>query len=188
MRTARRRFALVLAAAAVATAALAATPQTNAADSLNARQTHMEIARSWKAITDELQKPEVDKPLVVKNADALALYAPQMGGWSPKGAGSEAGLKTGARTAISSDPKGFLLQIQQFEERTKKFQAIAHNGDVAEMKTFAPQVGAACKSCHERFGGRTTADRLTNLAGRRGVGWAWRVVDAVGIEPTTPPV
>ena len=88
---------------------------------------------------------------MVKNADTLALYAPQIGGWFPRGSGSEAGLKTGARAEIWSDPKGFLVQVAQFEERTKKFQTIAHNGDVAEMKTFAPQVGAACKSCHERF-------------------------------------
>ena len=147
------RAALTFAAvAALATGALAATPQMNVADSINARQTHYkEIGRSWKAITEELQKPAVDKALVVRNADTLALYAPQIGGWFPKGTGSEAGLKTGARAEIWSDPKGFLVQTAQFEERTRKFQAIAHNGDVAEMKTFAPQVGASCKSCHERF-------------------------------------
>ncbi len=147
------RAALTFAAVAtLATGALAATPQMNAADSINARQTHYkEIGRAWKAINDELPKPAVDKALVVKNADTLALYAPQIGGWFPKGSGSEAGLKTGARAEIWGDPKGFLMQVAQFEERTKKFQAIAHNGDVAEMKTFAPQVGAACKSCHDRF-------------------------------------
>lgn len=146
------RAALTLAAAALATAAAAASPQMNAADSINARQTHYkEIGRSWKAINDQLRGDAVDKALVVKNADTLALYAPQISGWFPKGSGSEAGLKTAARAEIWGDPKGFLIQTQQFEERTKKFQAIAHNGDVAEMKTFAPQVGAACKSCHERF-------------------------------------
>ena len=124
----------------------------NAADSINARQTHYkEIGRSFKAISEQLRGDAVDKALVVKNADTLALYAPQINGWFPKGSGSGAGLKTAAREEIWNDPKGFLVQTAQFEERTRKFQAIAHNGDVAEMKTFAPQVGAVCKSCHERF-------------------------------------
>ena len=146
-----------LLAGAAVTAALdtsvgAATPAMNAADSVNARQTHYkEIGRSFKAVRDELGKPEVDKPAVVKAADTLALYAPQINGWFPKGSGSAAGLKTAAKAEIWSDPKGFLEQTQQFEERTRKFQAIAHNGDVAEMKTFVPQLGASCKSCHDRF-------------------------------------
>ena len=142
-----------LAAASVGAASVgAATPAMNAADSVNARQTHYkEIGRSFKAIRDELGKPAVDKAVVVKSADTLALYAPQINGWFPKGSGSAAGLKTAAREEIWADPKGFLEQSAQFEERTKKFQSIAHNGDVAEMKTFAPQLGASCKSCHDRF-------------------------------------
>lgn len=150
MRPALTAAAALLAAATAAAAA--ATPQMNAADSVNARQTHYkEIGRAFKTVRDELAKPAVDKALVVKSADTLALYAPQINGWFPKGSGSGAGLKTQAREEIWSDPKGFLDQTRQFEERTKKFQTIAHNGDVAEMKTFLPQLGASCKSCHDRF-------------------------------------
>ena len=152
MRAALTLAAVSLAGAAACSLAWAATPQMNAADSVNARQTHYkEIGRAFKAVREELAKPAVDKAVVVKNADTLALYAPQINGGFPTGSGSGAGLKTAAREEIWSDPKGFLEQTQQFEERTKKFQAIAHNGDVAEMKTFVPQLGASCKSCHDRF-------------------------------------
>lgn len=141
-----------LAVAALAGAALAQSPAANVRDSINARQTHYKaIGGAFKTVRDELGKTQVDKPAVIKAADTLALYAPQINGWFPNGSGSEAGLKTAARAEIWSDPKGFLEQTKQFEERTKKFQAIAHNGDVAEMKTFLPQLGAACKSCHDRF-------------------------------------
>jgi cytochrome c556 len=140
------------AAAALAGVAVAQSPAANVRDSINARQTHYkEIGKAFKAMLDETKKTEVDKAVMTKNADTLALYAPQINGWFPKGSGSEAGLKTGAKAEIWSDPKGFLDQTKKFEERTRKFQAIAHNGDVAEMKTFLPQLGGACKSCHDRF-------------------------------------
>ena len=140
------------AVALAASGALAQSPAANVRDSVNARQTHYkEIGKAFKAMNDELKKPSVDKALMVKNADTLALYAPQIQGWFPKGSGSEAGLKTGARAEIWSDPKGFEVQAVQFVARAKKYQAVVHNGDVAEMKTVLPQVGASCKSCHERF-------------------------------------
>lgn len=141
-----------LGALALAGAAVAASPQMNATDSIRARQTHYkEIGASFKAIRDELSKPAVDKAKVQAAAAKMAAFAPQITGWFPKGSGSEAGLKTGAKAEIWSDPKGFAEQAENFVARTQRFNAIAMNGDVAEMKQAIPQLGGACKSCHDRF-------------------------------------
>ena len=137
---------------ALAGAAVAASPQMNAVDSIRARQTHYkEIGSSFKAIRDELSKPAVDKAKVQAASAKLVAFAPQISGWFPKGSGSEAGLKTEAKAEIWSDPKGFAEQSENFVARTKRFNAIAMNGDVAEMKQAIPQLGGACKSCHDRF-------------------------------------
>ena len=142
----------VAAALGVAATALAASPQMNATDSIRARQTHYkEIGASFKIIRDELAKPAVDKAKVQAASAKLAAFAPQISGWFPKGSGSEAGLKTAAKAEIWADPKGFNEQAETFVARTKRFNAIAMNGDVAEMKQAIPQLGAACKSCHDRF-------------------------------------
>ena len=145
-------LAAAAAALGLAASALAASPQMNATDSIRARQTHYkEIGASFKTIRDELAKPAVDKAKVQEAAAKLAAFAPQITGWFPKGTGSEAGLKTAAKAEIWSDPKGFGEQAEAFVARTKRFNAIAMNGDVAEMKQAIPQLGGACKSCHDRF-------------------------------------
>ena len=139
-------------AAAVAAGAFAASPQMNATDSIKARQTHYkEIGASFKAIRDELGKPTVDVPRVQAASARIAAYAPQISGWFPKGSGSEAGLKTAAKAEIWADPKGFAEQTDNLVAQSKRFNAVAMNGDVAQMKQAVATLGGACKSCHDRF-------------------------------------
>ena len=139
---------VILIVLAAAGGALAATP----AESIKARQTHYkEIGKGFKAIRDELQKPKVDVALVQREAAALKAFGPQIAAWFPTGSGSGAGLKTAAKAEIWSDPKGFAEQVQNFNARTERFYAVASNGDVAQMKQAIPQLGGACKSCHDKF-------------------------------------
>lgn len=142
------RTLVALTALAVAGTALAATP----AESIKARQTHYkEVGKSFKTIRDELQKPKVDVALVQREAAALKAFGPQIASWFPAGSGSGAGLKTAAKAEIWSDPKGFAEQVQNFNAQTTRFYGVASNGDVAQMKQALPQLGGACKSCHDRF-------------------------------------
>lgn len=139
-------------ALALSAAASAQSPRMNATDSIKARQTHYkEIGASFKAINDELKKPAVDKAKVQAASAKIAAFAPQINGWFPRGSGSEAGLKTAAKAEIWSDPKGFAEQSEKFVAETKRFNAVAMNGDVAQMKQALPTLGGSCKSCHDRF-------------------------------------
>lgn len=149
-----RAIPLLAAATALAlgSAAVAQSARMNATDSIKARQSHYkEIGASFKTIRDELGKPAVDKAKVQDAAAKMAAFAPQITGWFPKDSGSEAGLKTGAKAEIWSDPKGFQEQAENFVAQTKRFNAVAMNGDVAQMKQAIPTLGGACKSCHDRF-------------------------------------
>jgi cytochrome c556 len=77
--------------------------------------------------------------------------ASQEASWFPKGTGPEAGVKTGAKSAIWTDPKGFAAAIQKLQAETGKLQQVASAGDLSAIKAQVQPTGGACKSCHDKF-------------------------------------
>jgi cytochrome c556 len=133
---------------ATATAGTAA----NVADSIRARQTHYkEIGRAMKGISGEMKAASPSVQTIQQHAARLREFAPQIQGWFPSGSGSEAGLKTRAKQEIWSDPEGFRRAAGNFVTASEQFHAVAQRGDIEAIRAAVPELGAACKGCHDKF-------------------------------------
>lgn len=140
-------------AAAAATLALAQFAAANAADSLAARR-HAYFEQQgglMKAISDELRAGKPPSPALAANAGKLKALAAQLPGWFPKGSGPEGGVKTAAKTEIWSDSAGFGAVSDRYIAETAKLEEVSRAGDLAAIQAQTRAVGAACRSCHEKY-------------------------------------
>jgi len=157
------RFGKIAAAAAAVGIAMSAgvalahddmgvVPNTPAAKAVVARhQNFKQLGGAFKAIFDELKKDAPDKAVIAANAQKMNTLASQEASWFPKGAGPEAGVKTGAKPVIWTDPQGFAAAIQKLQTETGKLQQVATAGDFAAIKAQVQATGGACKNCHDKF-------------------------------------
>jgi len=142
----------MIAGAALAHEDLGKVPDTPAAKAVVARhQNFKQLGGGFKAIMDELKKGSPDKAVISASAKKMNTLASQQASWFPKGSGPEAGVKTGAKPVIWTDPKGFAAAVQKLQAETGKLQQAASAGDLAAIKTQAQATGGACKSCHDKF-------------------------------------
>lgn len=142
----------MIAGAALAHEDLGKVPDTPAAKAVVARhQNFKQLGGAFKAIADELKKDAPDKAAIGANAKKMNALAAQEASWFPKGTGPEAGVKTGAKPEIWSDPKGFAAAVQKLEGETAKLQQVSASGDVAAIKAQVQATGGACKGCHDKF-------------------------------------
>jgi cytochrome c556 len=150
----KRPFASALTAGvvlALAAAALAAPNPTGAA-AVDARKANFkEIGGAFKAINDELKSGAPDMNAVRPAARDLASRAAQLPRLFPRGSGAESGAKTRAKADVWTDPASFQKLEAQFAAATNQLNAAATSGDIAALSAARTAVGAACKSCHDRF-------------------------------------
>lgn len=146
----RRTWMAAIVAAAVTTAAWAATP----AENITARQNDFkQMGRAQKAIGDELKKAAPDVAVIRTNAATLANLAPQLRRWFPRGTGKESGAKTGALPEIWQQTARFNASANQLNNATRGLQRAAAGGNLAQIRAAVPPVGGACKGCHDTFKG-----------------------------------
>jgi cytochrome c556 len=147
--------AAVAVAIGVATAGMVAhadAPRTPGAQAVATRQAHFkDQGRTFKAIIDELKKDQPEKAVIATNAAKLENLASQLPTWFPKGSGPEAGVKTGAKPEVWSDPNGFATVAAGLRTETAKLDQFAQAGDLAALKTQVRAVGGACKACHDKY-------------------------------------
>jgi cytochrome c556 len=142
----------MFAGAALAHDDMGPVPNTPAAKAVVARhQNFKQLGGAFKAIFDELKKDAPDKALISANAQKMNTLASQEASWFPKGSGPEAGVKTGAKPVIWTDPQGFAAAIQKLQSETGKLQQVAAAGDISAIKAQAQATGGACKNCHDKF-------------------------------------
>ena len=143
-----RPTSIVMAALLTASGAAAADPP---ALEREARAIHVrEAGGAFQAIRGELGRPVVDKPKVQAAAASLLAGVAQVDALGP----AVVALR---KRGPGPDPKGWAEQVESFGARARRFDAVARNGDVAEMKIAAPSLEAACQSCHARFRLRSDA-------------------------------
>jgi len=148
----RPRTAALAAAAVAILATGAALAQSKAAASVQARQTSFkQLGGAFKAINDELKKDAPDPTVLRANSARMNTLAGQLPTWFPKGSGAEAGVKTGARPEIWSDPKGFAEAARAAQAQTGRLAQLGAGGDVAAFKVQVRPVGGACKGCHDKY-------------------------------------
>jgi cytochrome c556 len=144
--------ALGVGAVLAAGVALAQTPASPGAQAVAQRQQNFkQLGRAFKGLMDEMKTPAPDKAVLAANATKMNDLAKQEASWFPKGSGPEAGVKTGAKPIIWSDPQGFAAAVQRLQGETAKLQQIAASGDVAALKVQAQATGGACKNCHDKY-------------------------------------
>jgi len=114
-------------------------------------QNFKQLGAAFKAINDEVRKGSPDQAVLAANARKMNALAGQMGGWFPKGSGAGAGVKTGAKSEVWSDPQGFAAAVQRLQGATDKLQQVAVGGDAAGLKAQVQATGGACKGCHDKF-------------------------------------
>lgn len=144
--------ALGVGAMLAAGAALAQAPASPGAQAVAQRQQNFkQLGRAFKGLMDEMKKPAPDKAVLAANATRMNDLAKQEASWFPKGSGPEAGVKTGAKPIIWSDPAGFAAAVKRLQGETGKLQQVAASGDVAALRVQAQATGGACKNCHDKY-------------------------------------
>jgi len=142
-----RICAMIAAAASLAVPSIAAAP-----DTVKARQDNFKsMGRSMKLISDELRKDAPGFAIVRREAAALERAGARIGRLFPKGTGAEAGVKTGARAAIWSQPAGFRTAAVNLNTATKGLRAAAAGTDVGRIRAALGATGGTCKGCHDKF-------------------------------------
>jgi cytochrome c556 len=106
---------------------------------------------AFKAILDELKKPDPDKTVIATNAAKLKGLASQLPTWFPKGSGPESGYKTDAKAEAWSDAPGFAAAASRLQAETSRLDQFAQAGDLDSVKAQARAVGGACKNCHDKY-------------------------------------
>ncbi|PZU09143.1 cytochrome c [Sphingomonas sp.] len=140
------RYALI-ASGALVSFSVAAAP----ADIITTRQQGLkQMGKAFKAISDNL-KATPDVGLIRTNAAVIAMQAPKVGGWFPKGSGKEVGVKTGALPTIWQQRAEFDADSKKLADAAKAFSAAATKGNVDEIKASAGALGQTCKGCHQTF-------------------------------------
>ena len=137
-----------LVAAGLATAAYAATP----AETVAKRQANFKtIGRSFKAINDEVRKPTPDVRAIQANATTLHKSMSAAAALFPKGSGAEAGVKTAAKPDIWANWPAFTAAHLKGYNATNALNKAAGTGNIDAIRAAMPAVGAACKSCHDKY-------------------------------------
>jgi cytochrome c556 len=150
----RARWAIAAAALTVggAVAAGGALAQGAGADAVKARQAnYKQLGGAFKVINDQLKADSPDMAQIKAAAAKMAALGARAAAWFPRGSGPEAGVKTGAKPQIWTDPAGFAAAAKTLQTATANLSAAADTGDLDRVKAAVGPTGAACKGCHDKY-------------------------------------
>ena len=146
----KRQFGLAFALAALigSGAALAIDP---AAAIKERQEFYKDLGKNTKGLSEELKKSDASVADVQKFAAAIDAAAPKIPALFPAGTGPEAGVKTAAKAEIWQKNDDFKKDADKLATAARALDAAAKTGDLAAVKAALPQVGEACKGCHEEY-------------------------------------
>jgi len=122
------------------------------AQSVQARKANFnEMGAAMKAIGDELRTNAPDMNAVRSAARDIASRSGRIMDGFPKGSGPQPDLKTRARPEIWTQRPDFLKLQQQLTFAANDLVTASAGSDQAAIARARAEVGAVCKSCHERF-------------------------------------
>lgn len=90
-----------------------------------------------------------DKAKFERNAKRIAQIVPALIEGFP--AGSDKGAETEALPAIWQNFADFQSKMKTFETESAALAKVSKTGDFESVKLQFAKVGAACKSCHEKY-------------------------------------
>lgn len=109
------------------------------------------LGKVYKNVTDDLRRGSPDMANLRVNARTIRLASELQYKWYPKNSGPGRGAETAAKAAIWSDQTAFRSAQDTFADRAKAFEKAVATGDIAAMRSASRQLGASCKSCHDKF-------------------------------------
>ena len=109
------------------------------------------LGGAFKALNDELRKPQPAAATLVTNANAIAGLAKGLPTWFPRGSGVQARPMSEAKAEVWTDAAGFAAAASNFNTQAAKLSQVAAGGDVDAVKAQTRQTFMACKSCHEKY-------------------------------------
>lgn len=90
-----------------------------------------------------------DAKVVQRNAATMAAIAPRLLEGFPEGSGT--GARTAAKPEIWTDMADFRAKMADLERATADLATASRSGDLKVVGPALGKVGAACKSCHDKF-------------------------------------
>lgn len=109
------------------------------------------IGDSMKTIADAMKAGSGLTPEVAAAANKINELAPQLKDWFPVGSGPETKRKTRAKAEIWQQPDEFTQKRETLVTEAGKLAAFANANDAAGFAAQVPELGKACKGCHEEF-------------------------------------
>jgi cytochrome c556 len=109
------------------------------------------MGKGMKGVIEQMKAPAPDFAAIKTGADAIAMGAPKIAGYFPKGTGPEAGVKTEALPVIWEKNAEFQQDAANLVAASKGLQAAAATNDIGQVKEAFMKVGGACKACHDTF-------------------------------------
>jgi len=147
----RTKRLMAFAALAVAAGLGVAQAATAADDAIKARQEAMKAnAKAMGALVSILKgETAYDSAMVQQNVTAIKAAEEAADAAKVWDAGSQTGsIDTFAKPEVWSDAAGFAAARGKLD---KALAALAATGDEASFKSVFPQLGSACKGCHETY-------------------------------------
>ena len=133
-----------------AAVAWGAAPTT--ADYIKARQTrYHDLGAAFKAAMDQLKLSPPDLAVIRQSAKVITALSNDQYHLFQPGSGPEAGVKTGAKPEIWSNPTGFATAQNDFRARAAEFSLAANGSDPAAITAAAQKLGQTCNKCHTQF-------------------------------------
>jgi cytochrome c556 len=110
-----------------------------------------DIGAAFKAISDELKKPQPSLPVMRQYARQIEDLSQQQKFWFPPGTGPETELETAAKPLIWQRPAEFKAGQAALAEQAAKLAKVASGTDVKAIRAQWQTLGQTCKGCHDKF-------------------------------------
>jgi cytochrome c556 len=151
MPAANAKTSAVAIAVVVAMTAGAAGAATIAQTIATRQAGYKEMGKAFKAINDELKKPDPDLSQLPAYAKTIRTQSLAIPNWFPKGSGPESGVKTKAKADIWAEPAKFTAAQKALQVETAKLQTAVASKNIDAIKAQVRATGGACKSCHDSY-------------------------------------
>lgn len=121
-------------------------------DVIHTRQQGMkDLGASMKTIRDQLRQSSPDLGAIKAAGENVKKTSALISAWFPKGTGTEAGIKTGAKPDIWSDAPTFDKKMKDFIAAAGVFADLTQAGDVTAIAAGVRPISGTCKGCHDPF-------------------------------------
>jgi cytochrome c556 len=152
MSKASRIPSTALAVGAIVFATIAIGQNSSPTDVILERQQGMkDMGAAFKAVRDQLRQASPDMEIIKTAGDNIKKNADLIANWFPRGTGTEAGVKTGAKPEIWSDAGTFDKKRADLVAAAGPFAEVTASGDKAAIGAAVRPLSRTCKGCHDMF-------------------------------------